>query len=385
MLKEHSQERARHYMKMALALAQRGLGQTWPNPAVGCVLVKNDVVVGRGFTQPGGRPHAETVALNHAGAAAKGATAYVTLEPCSHHGKTPPCVEALISAGVSKIVIAIEDPDPRVSGQGIVALKRSDIEVSVGLLKEPAAFLNAGFFSRVQRGHPLVTLKYATSLDGRIALGNGKSQWITGEAGRAYGHRLRAEYDAILVGSATVAADDPELTCRLVGLEARSPVRIVLDSHLKTSPNARILSNKAPTWILTSSASSSAAEKLKKTGVEIIQVDSLSNGHLNLKAVLMALGKRGLNRLLVEGGARLSASLLKAQLVDRLVWIRSQTILGGDAIPVCDPLAIQELSSSIRFSRLDKPFILGNDHIEWFEFNRQSALGYEQASARGNL
>lgn len=371
-------------MKTALALAHRGLGQTWPNPAVGCILVKDDVVVGRGFTQTGGRPHAETVALNHAGAAAKGAAAYVTLEPCSHHGKTPPCAEALISAGVSKVFIAMADPDPRVAGQGIAALKRSDIEVSVGLLKEPAAFLNAGFLSRIQRGHPLVTLKYASSLDGRIALGNGKSQWITGEAGRAYGHRLRAEYDAILVGSSTVVADDPELTCRLVGLEARSPVRIVLDNHLKIPPNAKILSNKAPTWILTSNASSSAAHQLKKTGAEIIQVDSLSNGHLNLKAALMALGERGLTRLFVEGGARLSASLLKAQLVDRLVWIRSQTILGGDAIPVCDSLAIQELSSALRPSRLEAPFILGNDHIEWFEFNRGGS-GYEQASARGNL
>ncbi len=385
MLNDHSQEQARHYMKMALALAQRGLGQTWPNPAVGCILVGNDVVVGRGFTQPGGRPHAETVALNHAGAAAKGATAYVTLEPCSHHGETSPCVETLISAGVSKVVIAMEDPDPRVAGQGIAALRRSNIDVDVGLLKEQATFLNAGFFSRIQRGYPLVTLKYATSLDGRIALGNGKSRWITGEAGRAYGHRLRAEYDAILLGSATVVADDPELTCRLAGLEERSPVRIVLDSHLKISPNAKILSNKAPTWIFASNASNSEAGKLKKTGAEIIKVDSLSNGHLNLKAILGVLGDRGLTRLLVEGGARLSASLLKAQLVDRLVWIRSQTILGGDAIPVCDPLAIQELNSALRPKRLGEPFILGNDHIEWFEFNRQSAIGYEPALVRGNL
>lgn len=372
-------------MKVALGLAQRGLGQTWPNPAVGCIIVKNNIVVGRGFTQPGGRPHAETVALNYAGPAAKGATAYVTLEPCSHHGKTPPCVEALISAGVTKVFIAIEDPDPRVAGQGIAALSRSNVHVDVGLMKDQAAFLNEGFLSRIQHGRPLVTLKYATSLDGRIALENGKSQWITGEAGRAYGHRLRAEYDAILVSGATVGADDPELTCRLAGLEGRSPIRVILDSHLKILPDAKILSNKAPTWILTANASSSAADKLKKAGAEIIQVASLPNGHLDLKAVLLVLGERGLTRLLIEGGARLNASLVKAQLVDRLVWIRSQIILGGDAIPVCGPLAIKELGSSVRLNRLDKPFILGNDYIEWFQFNRQSTLDYEQVSTRGIL
>ena len=218
-----------------------------------------------------------------------------------------------------------------------------------------------------------MTLKCATSLDGRIALGNGKSQWVTGEAGRAYGHRLRAEYDAILVGGATVAADDPELTCRLAGLESRSPVRIVLAGSLKISPNAKILSDKALTWILTSNASSPGAAKLKKSGVEIIQIDSLSSGDLNLNAALKALGDRGITRLLVEGGARLSASLLKSNLVDRMVWIKSPTILGGDAIPVCGPLEIEELSVVLRPSRLAEPFILGSDYIEWFEFGRQSA------------
>lgn len=369
MSKDYSQEHARHHMKAALALAQRGLGQTWPNPSVGCVLINNDVVVGRGHTQPSGRPHAEIAALGDAGSKAKGATAYVTLEPCSHYGKTPPCVEALISAGVCKVVIAIEDPDPRVAGQGVAALKRSGVQVSVGLLREAAAFLNAGFFSRIQRGRPLVTLKCATSLDGRIALGNGKSRWITEEAGRAYGHRLRAEYDGILVGAATVTADDPELTCRLAGLESRSPVRIVLDGNLKISPKAKILSDKAPTWILTSEASSPAAEKLKEAGAEIIHTESALDGHLNLNAALKALGDRGLTRLLVEGGARLSTSLLKAQLVDRMVWIKSQTILGGDAIPVCGSLAIKDLGSILRSRRLGEPFILGNDHIEWFEFD----------------
>ena len=218
-----------------------------------------------------------------------------------------------------------------------------------------------------------MTLKCATSLDGRIALRNGKSQWITGEAGRAYGHRLRAEYDAILVGAATVTADDPELTCRLAGLEGRSPVRIILDNNLKIPPNAKILSKKAPTWILTSNASSSAAEKLKKTGAEVIHIESASDGRLNLNVALKVLGDRGITRLLVEGGARLSASLFKAQLVDRIVWIKSQTILGGDAIPVCGPLAIEDLGSALRPRRLAEPFVLGNDRIEWFEFTNQSA------------
>ena len=200
------------YMAAALTLAERGLGNVWPNPAVGCVIVKGGRVVGRGWTQPGGRPHAESEALRRAGAAAKGATAYVTLEPCAHHGKTPPCAEALIEAGISRLVAAMADPDSRVSGRGFESLKAAGIDVSIGLGGEQAARLNGGFRSRIESGRPLVTLKLATSLDSRIATQSGESQWITGTASRARGHLLRAQHDAILVGSGTALADDPSLT-----------------------------------------------------------------------------------------------------------------------------------------------------------------------------
>ncbi|MCK5275514.1 MAG: bifunctional diaminohydroxyphosphoribosylaminopyrimidine deaminase/5-amino-6-(5-phosphoribosylamino)uracil reductase RibD, partial [Alphaproteobacteria bacterium] len=220
-------------MRAALALAGRGLGRVWPNPAVGCVLVDRDGrVTGRGWTQPGGRPHAETEALARAGGAAKGATAYVTLEPCVHHGQTPPCADALIEAGVARVIAATEDPDPRVKGGGLGRLRDAGIAVEAGLLREEAELLNAGYLMRQREGRPVVTLKLATTLDGRIATHAGESRWITGEAARARGHMMRARHDAIMVGIGTALADNPTLTCRLPGLEDRSPVRIVVDARL---------------------------------------------------------------------------------------------------------------------------------------------------------
>ncbi|MBT3397327.1 MAG: bifunctional diaminohydroxyphosphoribosylaminopyrimidine deaminase/5-amino-6-(5-phosphoribosylamino)uracil reductase RibD, partial [Alphaproteobacteria bacterium] len=216
-------------MRSALALAQRGLGQVWPNPSVGCVLVKDGHPIGRGWTQPGGRPHAETEALARAGDRARGATAYVTLEPCAHHGETPPCAAALVEAGVAKVVVACRDPDTRVNGGGIDALKSAGIDVVEGVLETDAIDLNIGFFTRVQSDRPMVTLKLAASIDGRIATSAGKSKWITGPGARAHGHGLRARHDAVLVGAGTVNADDPELTCRLPGMTGRSPVRVILE------------------------------------------------------------------------------------------------------------------------------------------------------------
>src|SRR5688572_19319773 len=239
------------HMAAALSLAARNLGQVWPNPAVGCVIVDQvGHVVGRGFTQRGGRPHAETEALKMAGDRAKGSTAYVTLEPCSHHGKTPPCAEALVAAGVKRCVAAIEDPDPRVSGRGLATLRDAGIAVETGVLADRARDLNAGFLTRVTKGRPLVALKLATSLDGRIATRAGESRWITGEEARAYGHRLRATHDAIAVGSGTVLADDPELTCRIPGLEHRSPVRLVFDRRGRIPVTAKVLTEVPPTWII---------------------------------------------------------------------------------------------------------------------------------------
>jgi diaminohydroxyphosphoribosylaminopyrimidine deaminase / 5-amino-6-(5-phosphoribosylamino)uracil reductase len=230
------------HMAAALSLAARNLGQVWPNPAVGCVVVDAaGRVVGRGFTQPGGRPHAETEALAMAGERARGGTAFVTLEPCAHHGKTPPCAEALIAAGIARCIAAIEDPDPRVSGRGLAMLRQAGIAVETGPLADQARTLNAGFLTRVTAGRPFVALKLATSLDGCIATRAGESRWITGEAARAFGHRLRATHDAIAVGSGTVLADDPELTCRLAGLEHRSPVRLVFDRRGRVPARAKVM------------------------------------------------------------------------------------------------------------------------------------------------
>ena len=312
-------------MAAALALAERGLGAVWPNPAVGCILVREGRVVGRGWTQPGGRPHAETEALTRAGGAAHGATAYVTFEPCCHHGKTPPCADALIDARIARLVAAMKDPDPRVSGQGFARVQEAGIEVAVGACGEAAARLNAGFLKRIAAGRPLVTLKLATSLDGRIATRSGESQWITGEAARARGHLLRARNDAILVGSGTALADNPALTCRLPGLAARSPVRVVMDGRLRLPPGHRLVAeaHDVPTWIVTlADAAEARGEAYRGAGAELIIVAPDSAGHPDAGAALEALGARGITRLLVEGGAHVAAALLGAGLVDRLVSAR---------------------------------------------------------------
>ena len=235
------------YLRRAIRLAMNGRGAVEPNPMVGCVIVKDGRVVGRGWTQPGGRPHAETEALRRAGAAATGATAYVSLEPCSHHGRTPPCAEALIAAGIARVVAAGEDPDPRVSGSGLARLRQAGIAIETGLCAEEAAELNAGFLCRVTKGRPLVTLKLATSLDGRIATATGQSRWITGPAARERAHLLRATHDAVLVGTGTALADDPLLTCRLPGLEHRSPVRIALDRTLRLPATLRLFAGARET------------------------------------------------------------------------------------------------------------------------------------------
>ena len=230
-------------MGAALALASRGIGNVWPNPAVGCLIVRDDIIVGRGWTRPGGRPHAETEALQQAGEAARGATAYVTLEPCAHHGKTPPCADALIAAGVARVVVALDDPDDRVNGRGLTRLSEAGIAVDVGVCADKARSLNAGFLTRVTLDRPFVAIKAATSLDGRIATGTGESQWITGEAARRRGHLLRATHDAIMIGRGTLERDDPALTCRLPGLEARSPVRVVLDSSGRYAAKSGMLAD----------------------------------------------------------------------------------------------------------------------------------------------
>lgn len=322
------------HMRHALTLAERALGNVAPNPAVGCVIVRDGVIVGRGWTQRGGRPHAETVALRQAGAAAKGATAYVTLEPCAHLGQTPPCANALIEAGVKRVVAAIEDPDPRVSGRGFAMLREAGVAVETDVLRDDAAASNAGFFSRIVKKRPLVTLKLAVSADGKIARAPGGDQWITGHAARRFGHFLRARHDAILAGIETVLADDPELTCRIPGLEDRSPLRVVLDSALRLPMTSKLVQSarKVPVVVF---ATRDDGDDLRAAGVEIVRVTPGVQGRPDLHAVLGELSSRGITRLLVEGGTTVEEAFLAQGLADRLEIFRSPVIAGegGRAAP----------------------------------------------------
>ena len=358
-------------MQAALALARRGLGRVWPNPAVGCVIVKDERVVGRGWTQPGGRPHAETEALARAGQAARGATAYVTLEPCCHWGRTPPCADALIAAGIARVVVALEDPDPRVAGGGLARLRGAGIAVETGPGAEEAGEINAGFLTRLRLGRPLVTLKLATSLDGRIATASGESRWITGPLARERAHLLRATHDAILVGTDTVLADDPQLTCRLPGLADCSPVRVVIDRQLRIPLDARLFAEAriVPTWILTLASTDPVRQKaLGDAGVVVIPAEPDPAGRIDLDAALGLLGERGLTRLLVEGGGRLAAALLRAGLVDRLVWLHAPLLLGGDAIPAVAELGLDVLAKAPSFERQSSESV-GADMLTTFRAN----------------
>lgn len=321
-------------MRHALMLAERALGTVAPNPAVGCVIVRDGVIVGRGWTQRGGRPHAEVVALRQAGGAAKGATAYVTLEPCAHMGQTPPCANALIEAGIARVVAAIEDPDPRVSGRGFAMLREAGVTVETDVLRDEAAFSNAGFLSRIVKKRPLVTLKLAVSADGKVARAPGGDQWITGEEARRFGHLLRARHDAILVGIETVLMDDPELTCRIPGLEDRSPLRVVLDSGLRLPITAKLVqtARKVPVMVFTAR---NGGEDLRAAGVDIVCVAPDAQSRPDLDAVLGELAGRGITRLLVEGGATVEQAFLARGLADRLEIFRSPVTAGegGQAAP----------------------------------------------------
>ncbi len=357
------------HMRAALALARRGLGNAWPNPAVGCVLVKDGRVIGRGWTQPGGRPHAETEALRRAGDAARGATAYVTLEPCSHHGRTPPCCEALAGAGIARVVMAMRDPDPRVNGRGLAMLRGAGIDVEEGLLEAEARALNAGFFRRIQAGMPVVTLKLASTLDGRIASSTGESRWITGAAARREVHALRARHDAILVGSGTVLADDPDLTCRIPGMERVPMLRVVADARLRTLPSARLVQGAelAPVLIITAPGHPPAAQApFMAAGADIVTVPAHAAGGLDLPSLLRALGRRGGTRVLAEGGAGLAAALLRQGLVDRLVWFHAPAVMGGDGHPALEGLRLAALSAMPRFHRTAQRAI-GDDMLSEFE------------------
>jgi len=359
-------------MAAANSIGRRNLGQTFPNPAVGALIVRFEngepVVVARGYTAEGGRPHAETEALRLAGDAARGATTYVTLEPCAHHGKTPPCAEAVVAAGIARVVAAIEDPFPEVNGRGLAVLRQAGIQVETGLGADEARAINQGFLTRVAERRPMVTLKLATSLDGRIATRTGESRWITGEAARRQAHLLRATHDAVMVGIGTALADDPQLTCRLPGLEARRGVRVAMDSDARLPLDGKLVrsARKTPLWVVVrQGADDDRVAALQAAGAEVLRVLAGPDNRPDPAASLEALGRQGLTRVLVEGGGVLAAALLRAGLVDRLVWFRAPLIIGGDGIPAIAGIDAATLAET-RKLRLLSAVAAGGDIVETY-------------------
>lgn len=341
-------------MALALSLGRRGQGLCWPNPAVGCVVVQGDRIVGRGWTQPGGRPHAETIALAQAGALAKGATAYVTLEPCSHQGKTPPCAQALIDAGITRVVAAIEDSDPRVSGQGFERLRWAEVEVKAGVLADQAARDHAGFFLKTEQGRPLVTLKLASSFDGRIATGTGHSQWITGPEARRAVHAMRARHDAVMVGAGTARADDPSLTVRDLGV-AQQPVRVVISRHLDLPLLSQLArtAKDVPLWLCHGPGAD--IERLRAwegLGAKLLPC-AVRGTQLDAADILQQLGKAGLTRVFCEGGGALAASLLASDLVDELVGYTAGLGIGAEGLPMIGTLGLTRLEQAPRFQLIE--------------------------------
>jgi diaminohydroxyphosphoribosylaminopyrimidine deaminase / 5-amino-6-(5-phosphoribosylamino)uracil reductase len=365
----HQDER---FMDLALALGRRGLGNAWPNPAVGAVVVAAaggaPVIVGRGWTQPGGRPHAEVEALRRAGPRARGATLYVTLEPCSHHGKTPPCAEAIVAAGIARVVSAIEDPNPEVAGQGHAMLAAHGVTVEVGLRREAARRAHAGHIRRVRDSRPHVTLKLAVSADGKAGLAGRKPAPITGEASRARVHLMRAMNDAILIGIGTALADDPQLTCRLPGLVARSPVRVVLDTALRLPETAALVRTvgSAPVWVIAGPEAGEEAERrLRSHGVEVLRCAEAA-GRIDPAAMLRLLAARGITRLMVEGGPTVAASLVAADLVDEAAIFRAPTAIGPGGIDALEATPLTALTASPRFVSRGIEAV-GEDNLDTYE------------------
>jgi diaminohydroxyphosphoribosylaminopyrimidine deaminase/5-amino-6-(5-phosphoribosylamino)uracil reductase len=361
------------WMGSALALARRSLGRTWPNPAVGTVIVRGDRALGRGATAPGGRPHAETVALAHARArygadALRGATAYVSLEPCAHHGRTPPCTDALIAAGIARVVCPMIDPDPRVAGRGAEALREAGVEVEIGLLAEAARRVNAGFLSRLQRGRPHVVLKLATTLDGRIATRRGESRWITGDEARRRVHLMRAAHDAVLIGAGTARADDPVIDVRGLGLEERAPVRVLADGALSVPLTGRLLrtAGDQPLWVLhRAGADLTRRAALADLGAVPMEVATDGKGVLSMASAMAKLAERGITRLLCEGGGRLAASLLAADLVDEIALFTAGKTIGGDGVPSVQGFGLERLEAAPGFA-LERVEPVGRDVLSWW-------------------
>ena len=353
-------------MRSALSLAKRGIGCCSPNPSVGCLILdRSNNLIGMGRTSDKGRPHAEMNALNSLTASAKGATAIVTLEPCAHKDTSPSCAELLINAGIKHVVISVLDPDIRTNGKGVKLLKKSGVKVSLGVLEEKSLDINAGFIFRLKYNRPLVSLKIASSLDGKIATVNGNSKWITGELARLHGHSLRANHDVILVGINTVLKDDPKLNCRIRGLEKYSPVRVIVDSSLSIPLTSNVIKNldKIPTIIWTKkNINSPKKKKLIDMGVEIIELEKIDN-KLNLIEGLTYLSEKGYNKVLVEGGSEISASLMANNLIDKVFLYRSGIFIGGDGLSGIASYNINNLDLIKRYKLL-KTRVLDDDVLE---------------------
>src|SRR5215471_1128544 len=354
------------FMAVALAVGRRGLGRTWPNPAVGAVIVKDGAIVGRGWTQPGGRPHAETEALRRAGAAARGATLYVTLEPCSHYGKTAPCADAIVAAGIARVVSAVVDPNPEVAGAGHWRLAQAGVIVEVGIGAEEARRAHAGHIRRIEAGRPHVIFKLAVSADGKVARSDRSPTPITGEAARARVHLMRSRSDAVLTGIGTIIADDPLLTCRLPGMP--SPVRVVLDGGLRLPLASKLVATarQVPQWVVASEGAEPLREQaLKAQGADVAR-EPATGGRLDLAEVLKLLARRGITRVMVEGGPIVAAAFLRADLVDEAALFRSPNVIGPEGIDALDGLPLSALTRSPRLKALSSEAI-GADTVETFE------------------
>ena len=356
------------HMAHALRLGARGMGQVWPNPAVGCIIEKDGRILGRGATQAGGRPHAEVVALAQAGSDARGATAHVTLEPCAHFGHTPPCAQALIDAGIVHVSYAIDDPDPRVSGRGADMLRAAGVRVTSGVLADQAHADHAGFLKRVRAGLPFITLKIASSLDGRIAMPSGESQWITAAPARAHVHGLRSLHDAVMVGSNTALADDPQLTVRGMGA-VRQPVRVVVDGGLRFSAHSQLGRSVdfAPVWLLHGpNAPMLARQAWAGAGAKLLETP-MQNNHLDLHAGVSALAAQGITRVLCEGGGGLAGALLRAGLVDQIALYTAGLAIGGAGLPSIADMGLPNLAKASR-PRLIESRQIGSDLFSLWRF-----------------
>jgi len=340
------------FMDLAIALAESALGFSSPNPAVGCVIVKGGKVVGRGATAAGGRPHAEAVALKNAGARARGATAYVSLEPCAHFGQTPPCANALADAGVARVVIGCGDPFPQVRGKGIAILRKAGIAVTIGVEQDECRRINEGFFTRIKTGRPMVTLKLAMTLDGRIATASGDSQWISGEESRALVHRWRRYSDAVMVGAGTIIADNPRLTCREEG--GRDPIRVILDAKLRCDPKSRVFTERssASSILVTTPAKYQAAHARYGSNRTEVLAAKTSDSEIALGPLMREFGQRGWNRVMLEGGAHLAASALRQKVVDRIALFIAPKILGG-GLSAIEGLRFLKMKDSVVLNELE--------------------------------